>query len=163
MNYIFAIDPGTLDSAWLVYALRNGNLVEFGIEDNLSLRDRLKFFTSKPETILAIEQIRSYGMPVGKSVFDTVQWTGRFIECWSNQFIQIPRIDVKMHLCKNTRAKDGNVRQAIIDRYPATGGGKTPQIGTKAKPGPLYGVSKDVWAALAVAITTAETLEPKYL
>ena len=69
---------------------------------------------------------------------------------------KIYRMDVKMYLCNNTRAKDGNIRQAIIDRYPANGGGKTPQIGTKKHPGPLYGVSKDVWSALAVAIYCAE-------
>ena len=64
---------------------------------------------------------------------------------------------VCMHLCKNNRAKDGNVRQAILDRYPATGGGKNPQVGTKKAPGPLYGVSGHAWQALAVAITAIET------
>ena len=60
-----------------------------------------------------------------------------------------------MHLCNSVRAKDSNVRQALLDRFPATGGGKTPQIGTKSKPGPLYGFSKDMWAALGVALTFA--------
>jgi len=58
-----------------------------------------------------------------------------------------------MNLCGVMKAKDGNIRQALIDRFPATGGGKIPQIGTKAKPGPLYGFSRDKWAALAVAVT----------
>ena len=70
---------------------------------------------------------------------------------------QVYRKDVKMHLCGSMRAKDTNIRQAIIDRYPASGGGKCPQIGTKKEPGPLYGVSKDIWSALAVAITYSET------
>lgn len=28
-------------------------------------------------------------------------------------------------------------------------------IGSKAAPGPLYGISRDVWSALAVAVTYA--------
>jgi hypothetical protein len=101
--------------------------------------------------------IACYGMPVGATVFETCVWIGRFIEAWGDEFTKVYRKETKMHLCQTMRAKDSNIRQAIIDRYPATGGGKKPQIGTKAQPGPLYGVSKDVWAALAVAITFAET------
>jgi hypothetical protein len=111
---------------------------------------------------IAIEMIACYGMAVGKTVFHTCVWVGRFIELWNrstyvNEHNLVYRKDVKMHLCNSMRAKDSNIRQAIIDRYPATGGGKTPQIGTKAQQGPLYGVSKDVWAALGVAITFTET------
>ena len=111
-----------------------------------------------------------YGMAVGRTVFDTCRWVGRFQDRFESKSDILSHLvyrkaqnkedgieGVCMHICKNNRAKDSNVRQAIIDRYPATGGGKTPQIGTKAQPGPLYGVSADVWAALAVAITFAET------
>ena len=48
---------------------------------------------------------------------------------------------------------DPNVRQAIIDLFPPTGGGKCAQIGTKGQPGPLYGVSSHAWPALGVALT----------
>ena len=54
-----------------------------------------------------------------------------------------------MYLCHSMKAKDGNIRQAILDLY----GGKDVALGNKKRPGPLYGVSKDIWAALAVAIT----------
>ena len=56
---------------------------------------------------------------------------------------------MKLNLCGNPRAKDANIRQAIIDRF----GGKAAAIGTKKNPGPLYGVSGDVWAAIAVGLT----------
>jgi hypothetical protein len=106
-------------------------------------------------------------MAVGRTVFDTCRWVGIFQESFGINTTHLVYRKAQnkedgiegvcMHICKNNRAKDSNIRQAIIDRYPATGGGKTPQIGTKSQQGPLYGVSADVWAALAVAITFAET------
>ena len=49
--------------------------------------------------------------------------------------------------------------QALLDLFPRTGGGATPQIGTKGKPGPLYGVSSHAWAALGVAVTASHQME----
>ena len=162
MGKILAIDPGNIYSAYVVYDTNTSKLKRIGKIDNDDLADMMvnnEFYNCGH---LAIEMIACYGMPVGQTVFDTCVWIGRFIECWTQgsnnkKYTRVYRKETKMHLCNSMRAKDSNIRQAIIDRYPATGGGKTPQIGTKAKPGPLYGVSKDVWAALAVAITFAET------
>ena len=106
---------------------------------------------------LAIEMVASYGMAVGASVFETCVWAGRFIERWSavsaaGSVTQVYRREVKLHICGSAKAKDANVRQALIDRY----GGKAKAIGRKATPGPLYGMSGDCWSALGVAITAAE-------
>jgi hypothetical protein len=101
---------------------------------------------------LYIEMVASYGMAVGRTVFETCVWIGRFVEAWGDNWDFVYRKDVKMHLCGQTRAKDSNIRQAIMDMY---GSEKAIAIGTKAKPGPLHGVSKDVWAALGVAITAS--------
>ena len=38
-------------------------------------------------------------------------------------------------------SEDAKRCRALIDRFPRLGGGKTPQIGTKAQPGPLYGLT----------------------
>ena len=62
---------------------------------------------------------------------------------------RIPRRAVKLHLCRTSTAKDTNIRQAIIDLY----GGPITAIGNKKNPGPLYGIHKDMWAALALALT----------
>jgi hypothetical protein len=59
------------------------------------------------------------------------------------------RRDVKMHICGQMKAKDSNIRAALIDRF----GGKERAIGRKASPGPLFGITADRWAALALAIT----------
>jgi hypothetical protein len=162
MAKILAIDPGNEYSAYVEYNTETCKLVRFGKIENDDLANMLSSNEFFGCSHLAIEMVACYGMPVGKTIFDTCVWIGRFIECWTEgsnnkKHIRVYRKETKMHLCQTMRAKDSNIRQAIIDRYPATGGGKKPQIGTKAQPGPLYGVSKDVWAALAVAITFAET------
>ena len=124
-----------------------------------------------------IEMIASYGMAVGQTVFNTCAVIGRleqFItsvissensildEYGINEKVNRifrKRVSVKginsttMELCHTTRAKDKNIRQAILDLYPPTGGGKTPQVGTKKQHGPLYGVSGDAWQALGIALT----------
>ena len=86
--------------------------------------------------------VASYGMPVGKDIFETVKWIGRFEEAaatiWEVKTILIYRKDVKSYLCGSMKAKDSNIRQALIDLL-----GKE-----KTK-----GVSKDIWSALAVALT----------
>lgn len=156
---LLAIDPGTTKSAYVIYNTDNQHIVEFGIRDNTEICVKFAQKTSDTNTITAcaIEMIASYGMPVGADVFITCTWIGRFQQAlW--QSCRIPtdyvfRQDVKLHLCRTTRAKDANIRQALIDRY----GGKDAAIGVKAAPGPLYGVKADVWSALAVAITRAET------
>ena len=149
---VFAIDPGTHESGWCL--LDGSKVVESGVVENVEL---LHFMRLPPihfrKASLAIEMIASYGMPVGKEVFETCVWIGRFIEAWGGKSHRVYRKEVKLFLCGTTKAKDANVRQALIDLFPPTGGGKTPQIGTKAAPGPLYGVTSHAWAALAVAVT----------
>jgi hypothetical protein len=153
---IIAIDPGRFKSAWLVYNNKTKMPEMFGISQNENLLSALTSGFKYCE-FLAIEMVEYMGMSVGRTIFETVFWTGRFVQAYrgGEGHKKIARRDVKMHLCNSMRAKDANVRQAIIDRYEPTGGGATPEIGTKSQPGPLYGVSKDVWSALGIAITAA--------
>lgn len=157
---VMAIDPGNTQSAFVVLDAK-GQLARFGIHRNEELRYYVREWgIACPTAELAIEMVASYGMTVGREVFDTCVWTGRFIEAWVGDdpqnlrpFTRVYRSDVKAHLCKDSRAKDGNIRQALIDKF---GPGKDVAIGTKKQPGPLYGVSADVWAALAVGVTWRE-------
>lgn len=149
---VLALDPGTTETGWVLF---DGVKVEdSGVMLNTELLESLSKMPNNGQD-LAIEMIASYGMPVGREVFETCVWIGRFQQAWHtpDAVRLIYRKDVKLHLCGTPRAKDPNVRQAIIDLFPATGGGKTPQIGTKSQPGPLYGVSSHAWPALGVAIT----------
>ncbi len=136
---ILAIDPGNIESAYLFY---DNGIKEFGKIDNENLLQALTLAHQLADH-LAIEMIASYGMPVGASVFETCVWIGRFIERFNGDHTKVYRKDVKMHLCGSMKAKDGNIRQALLDRYGAQG--------TKKNQGATYGISKDVWSALAVA------------
>lgn len=148
---VLAIDPGNEYSAWLI--LEDGKIVAFDKEDNATLLSLLSddLFTYGIDRF-AIEMVASYGMAVGATVFDTVFWSGRFAEAWKQKqqkpFTLIYRKDVKIHLCNSMRAKDQNIRQALIDRFG--------EPGTKKNPGGTYGISKDVWSALAIAVTFAD-------
>ena len=155
---VLAVDPGTTESAWVLYDPEAHAVTHMDIQPN----DRVLEFVQGyggPSSTLAVEMVQSFGMPVGAEVFETVLWTGRFVEAWGGPWRKIYRKDVKLHLCQSLRAKDPNIRQALLDRFPRTGGGKTPQVGTKAEPGPLYGFKSHLWSALAVALTAAETKE----
>lgn len=142
---ILAIDPGNQLSAWLLYASESGFIGEFGKDENWELLHSLH---KCEKCHLVIEMMACYGMPVGREVLDTCVWIGRFVERFDGPFSLIYRKDVKMHLCGSMKAKDANIRQALLDRI-------GPQ-GTKKAPGPTYGISKDVWSALAIAVTWAD-------
>jgi hypothetical protein len=155
MASVLAIDPGNEASAYVLF--EDGKPDDFGKLPNSEILDMLPdwrdcVYSPISGATVAIEMIASYGMPVGREVFETCVWIGRFIEAWSALHTLVYRKDVKLHLCGQARAKDGNVRQALIDRY----GGKDKAIGTKKAPGPLKGVSADVWQALAVAVTWSD-------
>ena len=151
MSLIAAIDPGTIQSA-MVVAERGGpyglKVLTARILMNAALLGELARWNLGGD--LVIEQIASFGMPVGAEVFTTVWWTGRFYEAWPGHSSRhmLPRSAVKLHLCQTMRAKDAHIRQALLDRF----GGST-AIGKKASPGPLYGLKSHQFAALAVAVT----------
>lgn len=148
---IMAIDPGTAQSGFVVMTDRL--VSDSGVLPNAEMLR----WVSLHKGLLAIEMVASYGMAVGKDVFETVRWIGRFQQAYRDpEAVRLVyRRDVRLFLCASPKAKDANVRQALLDMFPRTGGGKTPQIGTKAQRGPLYGVSSHSWAALAVAVTVA--------
>lgn len=143
---IIAIDPGNEKSAVIVFD--GERIVNKLYAENADVLHQLRMWENRSP--LVIEMIASYGMAVGAEVFGTCVWVGRFMQEYGPERTSLMfRLKVKQHLCHDSRAKDGNIRQAIIDRF----GGKDKAIGKKHSPGPLFGISGDLWAALAVAIT----------
>lgn len=148
---ILAIDPGTTESGWVL--LEDGTVSDSGVHPN---HDVLRWVQAGQHAdVLAIEMMRARGMPTSNDEFKTLVWIGRFQQAWSDpeSVRLVYRQDVKMHICGSMKAKDANIRAALLDMFPGTGGGKVPQIGVKSKPGPLFGVSSHAWPALGVAIT----------
>ncbi|KJS84998.1 MAG: hypothetical protein JM58_09535 [Peptococcaceae bacterium BICA1-8] len=144
---ILAIDPGNLESA---YVAMDENLkpVEFGkIQNELLIHKISKQMQKDYKTHFALEMVASYGMAVGETVFETVFWSGRFWETayqYGDNQTKIYRKDVKINLCHTMKAKDSNIRQALIDRFG--------EVGVKKSPGWFYGFKSDIWSAYAVGV-----------
>ena len=157
MPEILAVDPGPVQSAFVVLDTDTQTIPRKDILPNKEMLEAISLQVTLDIDILAIEMVESFGMPVGREVFETVRWIGRFEERFLDrghndpEVHLIPRRDVKIHLCNSARAKDPNIRQALIDRFGP--------VGTKANPGRLYGFARDLWSALAVALTCADRME----
>ena len=155
------IDPGNIESAYVVVADDLSEVLEKGKVENHELMKLLtRFKLTYDIRYVAIEMIASYGMAVGASVFDTCVWIGRFKEhclklLWEVEFVY--RKEEKMLLCNSMRAKDSNIRQALVDRFAPN----TPNKGKgyKSNPGFFYGFKSDIYAALAVACVFYEKMK----
>ncbi len=148
---ILCVDPGAETSG--VAYLENGHLRwSDAYFSNGALLEKLKYLTGKGA--VAMEQLESYRLPVNQPTFETVFWSGRFYEASAWPVGLYTRKEIKIFMLGrvNVKNSDGPIRKAVLSLYPKTGGGKTPQVGTKRKPGPLYGLSSHAVQALAVGI-----------
>jgi len=150
MSCILSIDPGTNMSA---YVVGDGYTpIAFAKIDNNELLALIPTLIEKyaiEES--AIEMIASYGKGVGREVFETCVWIGRFHEAilrCSAKVAHIYRKDVKMDLCGKTKVKDADIRKALIARFAKHDfiNGK----GNKENPDIFRGVHSDIWAAISV-------------
>jgi hypothetical protein len=145
---LLAIDPGNMQSAYVLVKFEDYSIEQFGKVENEVLQRMLE----NKELDFAdaiIESVACYGMAVGKEVFETCEYTGIFHEairlCHMVGTKRLTRNPVKVNLCGTTKAKDSNIIQALKDRF----GDK----GTKANPGFFYGFKADCWQAYALAVT----------
>jgi hypothetical protein len=167
VTVILAIDPGSEQSAWLFFDTATGRPGAFGIEPNDELLRMLRQWTSygriQDDDVVVIETIEPrYGLQMGWSTLDTARWIGRLQEAAQpSPVVLLRRSEILRHLGVVTSPRkgekrvsaDSGVRQALTDRY-----GGPAAIGRKAAPGPLYGVSRDAWSALALAVVYADQL-----
>jgi len=148
-QFIIGIDPAPDGFYSVAYDWANERIIHVDKDDI--------YEPTWARSLVVVEKIMSYGMAVSTSIFKTVFNTG-FLEAeWSGRtrvygpwIAYVSRKEVKMHFCNSLRAKDGNIRAALIDRFG--------EPGTKKSPGVLYGIKKDWWAALAVAVYAADWL-----
>lgn len=150
---IFVIDPGPIKSAYVLMNPLDCQILQFDLVENSELLSKLKE-ASREDFTLVIEMIACYGQTVGQTVFDTCVWIGRYLQAFNGKTELVKRIEVKMHMCHHPRAKDADIRRALIERIG--------EPGTKKDPGPTYGIKKDIWAALGLAITYADKLHGRF-
>lgn len=175
---VMAIDPGNVKSAWCRFD--GARVQEFGKCFNEELLARLTQL-ERTGCHIAIEYMSPRGMPTSQEEMDTQFWAGRFVQAACGlPWTLVKRREVKLHLCGSMRAKDSNIRQALIDKFGgeavAIGAKKCPKCkgkgwfgrdrakcpecrgdGWRSRPGPLHGIAADVWSALAIAVTWWET------
>jgi hypothetical protein len=92
---ILALDPGPTQTGWCIYD--GACVLDCGVMANAGVLAALE---DVPADRLAIEMIASYGMAVGREVFETCVWIGRFQQAWhAPEAVELVyRKDVKMHL-----------------------------------------------------------------
>lgn len=174
---VFAIDPGNKESAYVILdiELYHDRPKEFYNPDTLVIKGHGKLSNERVAERLeewakqsafssdvfcaVIERVQAMGMPVGYEVFETCEWIGRYTqicETLAADVNYVYRLEEKVTLCNDSKAKDANIRQALIDRFARHDlkNGK----GTKKEPDVFYGFSADQWSAMAVATTFLEQM-----
>lgn len=149
---LLAVDPGNTESAYVLVDEQYLPRV-FGKVPNSELLAVLPTIGAEHAVI---EMVASYGMAVGAEVFDTCVWIGRFYQVLAGAVPTrlVTRLPVRLHFCHSVKAKDTNVRQALVDRFAL--GQPNHGKGTAKAPGWFHGFRADVWAAYALAVYAAD-------
>jgi len=172
---ILAIDPGTRQSGWVVWDGKT--ILSCGKEENEIVLKLCEAHSVATRCVL--EMVGSYGtgLAMGKDIYTTCIWLGEFKHAFGRQRTEvIVRQAVKAHLCGSAKAKDSNVRQAIIDRFGGEAAVDREKLcgkrknkshdetcvlchgtGIEREAGPLAAVHADIWSALALAMTWWDT------
>lgn len=180
-DQILAIDPGTSKTGYTILDQETMVPIRFAKIPNEEMLELLKTLVEDHPLVANVvcEFPVARGQMAGNDLFATIEYAGRYHQICEDlgvPFHKFDRKDVKMTVCGNNRAKDPQVRQALIDLY---GGDQMAIGGKKCKPcggkgvrgrektvcescqglglqsprGPLHGFSADVWAALGVGIS----------
>ena len=142
---ILSIDVGTTEAGFCLIDMNTYKPIRFG---KISNEELLQIVKKENYDVLIYEEFQSYGMPIGISTITSITWNGRYIQSALDREKKVDYIyrkEEKMNLCGTMKAKDSNIRQALIDRFG--------EVGTKKNQGWFYGFKNDVWAAYAVGIT----------
>jgi len=141
---VLGVDPGSSESG---YALVNPQYGcwEAGKIANETLLDRLALGQVRPVAV-AIESIQSYGMAVGRSIFETCYQIGAILEVCRQASIPTylyPRQEYARAICGSVKVTDSILRQALLLRF-----------GDDGKGGPLHLLrgNTDKRSAFSVAV-----------
>lgn len=157
MPTMLALDPGNRETGWCIVDTITRAPVQGGKDENTLVSGIVSGGTF---AVAAIEIIESYGMAVGRDVFETCEWIGRFKQLLDDRGVPyhiVTRKEEKLNICGSPRANDTTIRHALIDRFASHDfrSGK----GTKTNPDFFYGFRADQWSAYAVATTALDRAE----
>lgn len=169
--FVIAIDPGNTHSG--IVGLRlvghpgddlcdRVDITSKGKLPNDEVQEQVGAAVSAGEVDrVVIEMIQSYGMAVGKHVFETCVEIGRFIEtvhqCDSAIEAELVfRKDVKIHHCMSAMASDANIVTSLVDKYGDREQHGKHSKGTNKDPGYFHGFAKDIWQAFALGSMVIE-------
>ena len=154
-----AIDPGEKSSGIVV--LENNRLIFAGDITNEAV---IPYIPGSDRVL--VEWIRRYeNSSAGETTFRTCQMCGDIRnECRhaGAEYFEMTRPDVVIELIGRTRGvSKAIVARAAMDYFPRTGGGKTPVVGTKKQPGPLFLLKGNEHARDALCLYVAWGLAKK--
>lgn len=146
---VLGLDPGPETSGLVAYD--GVRVTPLGNVDNDTGRNILRGWKTRHATVLVVELPVVYQRDSGDLARTCIE-AGRTVEAWlaaGGLAVEwLTRSEIKGHL--GVRAGgDAAVRAELLARW----GGRAVAVGRKASPGPLYGVTGHMWAALAVAVT----------
>tara|TARA_R110000824_G_scaffold131994_1_gene294284 strand:- start:34 stop:528 length:495 start_codon:yes stop_codon:yes gene_type:complete len=151
---VLGLDPGPANSGLVLYDSDAREVIE--ARKSITTADAMDLLTGVAGKfgidLVAIERVQSYGI-AGASLLRTAEVGGMLHQCASNlglDVVWLYRREVLRGLDVTGKGnRDSLVRQRLIEIH---GGDRASAVGTKAKPGPLYGVASHAWAALSVAV-----------
>ena len=180
-RHICALDVGTkaAGSGWLAIettadehhpvSAENTRVLWCAMATNAKILRALR--QSKDERVeFVFEGISSYGKAIGGDTILTVTWIGRMIEAadarpglGTPEAQIVLRRTVAAHLVgarrKGDPTMDSSIKKAVSERFGGMGATWRTVTGKKSSPGPLYGLTADIWSAAAVAIAFVEGAE----
>ena len=144
---VLAIDPGNGQSG--VVRFDGERVLYAGVIEN---PDVLKIIADDNSDVLALELFVATNQRLGNESIETIHWGGRFHQASGDpdSVMLIPRAQVKRALGLGHRDGDKQVRARLVELVG--------EKGTKANPGPCYGVKSHAWAALGVAYAARQAL-----
>lgn len=163
-RFYVGIDPGTSSSGVCVFDKEEKTIIKAFDDLNVNIPQRLTQILSQNHIkhfTTTFEKMRKYGVGAGESVFMTCLWHGRLIQWFQTNYdtvcYSITSPEIKLCFLGTTRGSSKTaVKHAIMEIFPRNGGGKTPEMGTKSKPGNLYPMRETKgyhhWDALATSL-----------
>ncbi len=153
---VLGIDPGPAVSGVAVYdAAARRVRRAWPAADLPEVRRVLADYRGRAD-LVAVERIQAHGV-AGGSILRTAEVVGRIAEAaeargYPVRLLYRREVLAALDLLGERGNRDALVRARLIELH---GGTRAAAVGRKRAPGPLYGVSRHAWAALAVAVAAA--------